>query len=285
MNEMTTIDTQDRIGARFAALKRANRAGLVAFVTAGDPDLDTSLAILNGLPAAGADVIELGMPFSDPMADGPAIQASTLRALNAGASLRKTLSLVRAFRENDRETPLVLMGYFNPIYRYGAEKFCADARAAGADGLIIVDLPPEEDLELYTPAQRAGLHVIRLATPTSDDHRLPRILERTGGFLYYVSIAGITGTKSADAVDVAAAVARLKRHTDLPLAVGFGIKTPQAAATIARAADAAVVGSAIVETVKASLDAQGRATAETVPDVLEFVKSLSDAVRAARLIA
>jgi tryptophan synthase alpha chain len=282
---MTSIETEDRIAARFAALKRANRAGLVAFVTAGDPDLDTSLAILNGLPAAGADVIELGMPFSDPMADGPAIQASTLRALHGGTTLKKTLALVRAFRENDRETPIVLMGYFNPIYRYGAEKFCADARAAGADGLIVVDLPPEEDDELYAPARAAGLHFIRLATPTTDDKRLPRVLERTGGFLYYVSIAGITGTKAADAVDVAAAVARLKRHTDLPLAVGFGIKTPQAAATIARAADAAVVGSAIVETVKASLDQNGAASDKTVPAVLDFVKSLSDAVRAARLLA
>jgi tryptophan synthase alpha chain len=285
VNAVTTVETEDRITARFAALKRANRAGLVAFITAGDPDLDTSLAILNGLPAAGADVIELGMPFSDPMADGPAIQASTLRALKAGTTLRKTLSLVRAFRETDMETPLVLMGYFNPIYRYGVEKFCADARAAGADGLIIVDLPPEEDEELYAPARAAGLHFIRLATPTTDDKRLPTVLARTGGFLYYVSIAGITGTKSADAVDVAAAVARLRRHTDLPLAVGFGIKTPQAAATIARAADAAVVGSAIVETVKASLDGQGQASPNTVASVLAFVKSLSDSVRAARLLA
>lgn len=285
MNQVTTIQTQDRIAARFAALKRANRAGLVAFITAGDPDLDTSLAILNGLPEAGADVIELGMPFSDPMADGPAIQASTLRALHAGTTLRKTLALVRAFRETNAETPLVLMGYFNPIYRYGVEKFCTDARTAGADGLIIVDLPPEEDEELYAPARAAGLHFIRLATPTTDDKRLPAVLARTGGFLYYVSIAGITGTKSADAVDVAAAVDRLRRHTSLPLAVGFGIKTPQAAATIARAADAAVVGSAIVETVKASLDATGHATERTVSSVLSFVKSLSDAVRAARLIA
>jgi tryptophan synthase alpha chain len=278
-------DAQDRIAARFAALKRDNRAALVAFLTAGDPDLDTSLALLNGLPAAGADVIELGMPFSDPMADGPAIQAATLRALAAGTTLRKTLALVRAFRENDAATPVVLMGYFNPIYRYGTEKFCADARAAGADGLIVVDLPPEEDQELYLPARRAGLHCIRLATPTSDEARLPRVLERTGGFLYYVSIAGITGTKAADTADVEAAVARLRRHTDLPLAVGFGIKTPQAAATIARAADAAVVGSAIVETVKASLDPHGRASEKTVPAVLAFVKSLADAVRAARLIA
>lgn len=285
MNEVKSIQTEDRIAARFAALKRANRAGLVAFITAGDPDLDTSLAILNGLPEAGADVIELGMPFSDPMADGPAIQASTLRALHAGTTLRKTLSLVRAFRETNTETPLVLMGYFNPIYRYGVEKFCADARAAGADGLIVVDLPPEEDEELYAPARTAGLHFIRLATPTTDDKRLPAVLAKTGGFLYYVSIAGITGTKAADAVDVAAAVARLRKHTDLPLAVGFGIKTPQAAATIARAADAAVVGSAIVETVKASLDAQGRASEKTVSSVLSFVKSLSDAVRAARLLA
>ncbi len=249
----------DRIGARFARLRDEGRGGLVTFVTAGDPDARTSRAILAGLPRAGADLIELGMPFSDPMADGPAIQASSRRALQAGASLRDTLAMVGEFRQADEDTPLVLMGYYNPIYAYGADTFLADAAAAGVDGLIVVDLPPEEDEELSLPAIEAGLHVIRLATPTTDDGRLPAVLARSSGFIYYVSIAGITGTASAASDDVARAVARLRRHTELPIAVGFGIKTAAQAAAVTRVADAAVVGSALVETVAAHLDAGGKA--------------------------
>ena len=250
----------DRIGARFARLRDEGRGGLVTFVTAGDPDARTSRAILAGLPRAGADLIELGMPFSDPMADGPAIQASSRRALQAGASLRDTLAMVGEFRQADEDTPLVLMGYYNPIYAYGADTFLADAAAAGVDGLIVVDLPPEEDEGLSLPAIEAGLHVIRLATPTTDDGRLPAVLARSSGFIYYVSIAGITGTASAASDDVARAVARLRRHTELPIAVGFGIKTAAQAAAVTRVADAAVVGSALVETVAAHLDAGGKAT-------------------------
>ncbi|MDR3518467.1 MAG: tryptophan synthase subunit alpha [Azospirillaceae bacterium] len=271
-----------RIANRFAALRRAGRAGLVTFVTAGDPDPETAQAILDGLPAAGADLIELGMPFSDPMADGPAIQASSLRALRTGMSLAGTLAMVRRFRARDAETPLILMGYFNPIEHYGVDRFLADAKAAGVDGMIVVDLPPEEDADLCVPARAMGLDFIRLVTPTTDDARLPAVLVNTGGFLYYVSITGITGTAAASEQQIAAAISRLRRHTELPLAVGFGITTPQAAAAVARVADAAVVGSAIVARITANLDAEGRATAALVPEVHRFVHSLAEGVQAAR---
>jgi tryptophan synthase alpha chain len=271
-----------RIARRFASLRAAKRGGLVAFVTAGDPDGDTSLAILKGLPQAGADLIEVGMPFSDPMADGPAIQASSLRALHAGMTLQKTLALVRQFRAGDAETPIVLMGYYNPIYQYGVDRFLADFKAAGADGLIVVDLPPEEDAELCLPALKAGVNFIRLATPTTDDKRLPAVLRNTSGFVYYVSITGITGTRSAADADIAAAVARLKRHTDLPVAVGFGIKTPEQAAAVAKVADAAVVGSALVTRVAERMDGDGRAKPGVVEDLLGFVRQLADGVRQAR---
>jgi len=264
--------TTTRIDTRFATLRAEGRAGFVAFITAGDPDGETSLAILKGLPAAGADIIELGMPFSDPMADGPAIQASSLRALEAGASMVKTLALVKAFRNGDDATPIVLMGYYNPIYSYGVERFLADAREAGVDGLIVVDLPPEEDAELCLPALKAGLNFIRLATPTTDARRLPAVLANTSGFLYYVSVTGITGTRAAASQAVREAVARLKTRTDLPIAVGFGIRTPEQAAEVARVADAAVVGSALVEAV-----VQGGPDA-----VLRLAKRLGDAVRSAR---
>jgi tryptophan synthase alpha chain len=270
-----------RIAARFQELRRAGRAGLVTFLTAGDPDPATSLALLRGLPAAGADLIELGMPFTDPMADGPAIQAASLRALQAGARMSKTLDLVRAFRREDDATPIVLMGYYNPIYAYGNAHFLADAKAAGVDGLIVVDLPPEEDEELCLPARDRGLDFIRLATPTTDDRRLPAVLRNTAGFIYYVSVAGITGQKRAVAEQVAPEVARIKRHTSLPVAVGFGIREPHQAAAIARVADAAVVGSALVDLVAANLDAEGRATAGLVPAVHAKVKALAAAVREA----
>jgi tryptophan synthase alpha chain len=271
-----------RIARRFAAVRAQGRAGLVAFITAGDPDAKTSLEIMKGLPKAGADLIELGMPFSDPMADGPAIQQSSTRALKAGASLKKVLEQVQAFRSGDAETPVVLMGYYNPIYVYGNEKFLRDAREAGVDGLIVVDLPPEEDAELCHPAIRAGLNFIRLATPTTDDVRLPKILAHTSGFLYYVSIAGITGTASADAGTVEKAVARIREKSALPIAVGFGIATPEQAARIARFADAAVVGSAIVRRIAAGLDANGTAKPGLVADVLAFAHTLADGVRKAR---
>jgi tryptophan synthase alpha chain len=271
-----------RLEARFAALKAEGRGGLVTFTTAGDPDFETALEILCGLPKAGADVVELGMPFTDPMADGPAVQASSLRALKAGMSLAKTLELVRRFRAEDDTTPVVLMGYYNPIYSYGNERFLRDAKAAGVDGLIIVDLPPEEDDELCHPALKAGLHWIRLATPTTDDKRLPTVLANTSGFVYYVSILGITGTRSAAAQAVNAAVARLKRHTDLPIAVGFGIRTVEQAAETARTADAAVVGSALVERIKASLNADGRPKKGAADEVLGFVSELATGVREAR---
>lgn len=271
-----------RIERRFAALAAEGRAGLVTFVTAGDPDPGTAARILAGLPAAGADVIELGMPFTDPMADGPSIQAAGLRALKAGQTLAGTLDLVRGFRHADDDTPIVLMGYYNPIFSYGVDRFLADAKAAGVDGLIVVDLPPEEDGELCLPALAAGIRFIRLATPTTDDRRLPKVLTNTAGFVYYVSIAGITGAGSARDADVAAAVARLKRHTDLPVAVGFGIKTPEQAAAVARVADAAVVGSAIVDRVAAGVDAEGRAGPGLVDDVLGFVGRLANGVRGAR---
>ncbi len=252
-----------RIDARFVALAREGRAGLVTFLTACDPDFDTSLTIVKALPKAGADVIELGMPFTDPMADGPAVQASSQRALKAGATLKKTLALVREFRADEKDTPLILMGYYNPIYIYGVDKFLVDAKAAGVDGLIVVDLPPEEDNELCIPALKAGLAFIRLATPTTDDNRLPTVLTNTSGFVYYVSITGITGSATPDPARVAAAVARIKRHTKLPVAVGFGIKTAEDARAIAAGADAVVVGSALVEAIRKSLDGEGRATEKT----------------------
>ncbi|WP_044561900.1 tryptophan synthase subunit alpha [Azospirillum sp. B4] len=274
--------TTSRIDRRFAALKVEGRAGLVAFITAGDPDHGTCLELLTGLPAAGADLIELGMPFTDPMADGPAIQASTLRALAAGARMTRTLDLVRAFREGDADTPIILMGYYNPVYAYGVDRFLADAKAAGVDGLIVVDLPPEEDGELCLPAQAAGVNFIRLATPTTDKARLPAVLANTSGFIYYVSIAGITGAGSATSDAIAAAVAHLRTGTDLPVAVGFGITTPEGAADVARVADAAVVGSAIVRRLEASLDAEGKAQPGLVADVLGFVGELAAGVRGAR---
>jgi len=280
--ETTRTTEGGRIAACFEHLRWENRAGLVAFITGGDPDAATSQALLEGLAGAGADVIELGMPFSDPMADGPSIQASSLRALKAGATLRAILQQVRDFRKSDNRTPLVLMGYYNPIYVYGAEDFARDARDAGVDGLIVVDLPPEEDTELRVPATQAGLHCIRLATPTTDDARLPVVLANTGGFVYYVSIAGITGTKSAASGEVTEAVSRLRRHTDLPVAVGFGIKTPQQAGGVAAVADAAVVGSALVDTIAAGLDGQGKASPGLVDDVLAFVSKMSKGVRGGR---
>jgi tryptophan synthase alpha chain len=271
-----------RIDARFAALKREGRAGLVTFVMAGDPDPATSAAILKALPAAGADVIELGMPFTDPMADGPAIQAAGLRALRAGQNLVKTLELVRDFRTSDIATPVVLMGYYNPIYIYGVGRFLTDAKAAGVDGLIVVDLPPEEDTELCLPALRAGLNFIRLATPTTDDKRLPAVLANTSGFVYYVSITGITGAAAPDAGLVVEAVRRIKRHTDLPVAVGFGVRDAASAGAIAQGAEAVVVGSALVEKVRLSLDAAGKATPATVAAVTALVAELAGGVRNAR---
>jgi tryptophan synthase alpha chain len=274
-----------RIDARFAELKQEGRSAFITFLMAGDPDLDTSLAIIKALPKAGADIIEIGMPFTDPMADGPAIQASGLRALKAGTTLKKTLAMVRAFRSDDATTPLVLMGYYNPIYIYGVDQFLVDAKSAGVDGLIIVDLPPEEDTELCLPAMKAGLNFIRLATPTTDDKRLPAVLENTSGFVYYVSITGITGAASADSTAVSAAVGRIKRHTQLPVCVGFGIRTPQAAHEIARHADGAVVGTALVDALRGSLDAEGRATSKTLGAVADLVASLAQGVRGARQAA
>ena len=271
-----------RIAARFAALAQEGRGGLVTFLTAGDPDPQTSAALLAGLAQAGADLIELGMPFSDPIADGPAIQRASVRALRAGMSLRRTLDMVATFRRQDQQTPIVLMGYFNPIVRYGIADFTAAAGQAGVDGLIIVDLPPEEDAELRRHAAAAGIDVIRLATPTSDDRRLPLILEGAGGFLYYVAVAGITGTRSATDAAVADAVGRLRNHTSLPLAVGFGIRTPEQAAAVARVADAAVVGTALVERLAAGLDDQEQAGPQTAESVLDLVSQLSSAVRSAR---
>jgi tryptophan synthase alpha chain len=271
-----------RIDARFAELKTQGRSAFITFLMAGDPDIDTSLAIIKALPKAGADVIEIGMPFTDPMADGPAIQASGLRALKAGVTLKKTLALVRDFRASDATTPVVLMGYYNPVYIYGVDKFLADAKSAGVDGLIIVDLPPEEDRELCLPAMKAGLNFIRLATPTTDDKRLPAVLANTSGFVYYVSITGITGSASADSTAVGDAVARIKRHTKLPVCVGFGIRTPEAARAIAQNADGAVVGTALVDAMRGSLDAEGRATARTVSAVADLVAALAQGVRGAK---
>jgi tryptophan synthase alpha chain len=271
-----------RIDQRFADLKREGRAALVTFTMAGDPDTKTSLEILKALPKAGADVIELGMPFTDPMADGPAIQAGGLRALNAGQTMVKTLAMIRAFRKDDDTTPIVLMGYYNPIYIYGVEKFLADAKSAGIDGLIVVDLPPEEDEELCLPALKAGLNFIRLATPTTDDRRLPAVLANTSGFVYYVSITGITGSAAPDADKVHAAVTRIKRHTKLPVAVGFGVRTAKQARAIAEGAEGVVVGSALVNAVKDSLDKHGKATARTVKAVTVLVAELAKGVRGAK---
>ncbi len=274
-----------RIDRRFAQLKTEGRAALVTFLTAGDPDTETSLALLRAIPAAGADVVELGMPFTDPMADGPAIQMSSQRALKAGQTLKKTLAMVRAFRQADDETPLVLMGYYNPIYIYGVDRFLRDAKSAGVDGLIVVDLPPEEDQELCLPALKAGMNFIRLATPTTDDKRLPAVLVNTSGFVYYVSITGITGAAMADPAKVTAAVARIKRHTKLPVAVGFGVRTAEQAAVIAAGADGVVVGSALVNALKASLDRDDKATAKTVTAVVNLVAELARGVRSARRVA
>ncbi len=270
---------ETRIDRRFAALKAEGRAGLVTFVTAGDPDEATSRAILAGIADAGADLIELGVPFSDPMADGPAIQASSLRALKKGMTLAKVLGMVRDYRQQDNETPIILMGYFNPIYIYGVEAFLADAKAAGVDGLITVDMPPEEAADLCIPATEAGINFIFLTAPTTDDARLPVVLERASGFVYFVSITGITGTRSAVTSEVAAHVNRIKALTDLPVAVGFGIRTPDQAAAFAGVADAAVVGTALVDIVTENLDADGNAGPETASRVLDMVKSLADGVR------
>jgi tryptophan synthase alpha chain len=271
-----------RIEKRFEALQKGGRAALGAFITAGDPDYDTGLEILLGLADAGADMIEFGVPFSDPMADGPAIQASSLRALKSGMTLKKTLDMVRAFRKKDDTTPIVLMGYYNPIYIYGVDVFLKDAIAAGVDGLIVVDLPPEEEDELCLPAIKAGLNFIYLAAPTTDDARVPRVVEHASGFIYFVSITGITGTKSVVAKDVAGHVARIKRHTKLPVAVGFGIRTPEQAAEIARIADGAVVGSALVDVVAKNLDNNGMAMSGLAGKVLDLVRQLAQGVRGAR---
>jgi tryptophan synthase alpha chain len=268
-----------RIDRRFAALKKEGRKGLVAFITAGDPDYETSRAILLGLPGAGADVIELGMPFSDPMADGPAVQASSLRALQAGQTMQRTLELVRTFRAQDEDTPIVLFGYYNPIYVYPRERFLDDAKTAGADGLLVVDVPPEADSELCLPAVERGLNFIRLATPTTDEKRLPAVLANTSGFLYYVSITGITGAAAPEVNAVHSHVARIRRSTRLPVAVGFGIRTPEQAAAIAAGADAVVVGSALVEAIRNSLGQKGESTGNAVGAVLDVVKRLSGPLR------
>jgi tryptophan synthase alpha chain len=272
-----------RIDRRFAALNKQGRAALVTFTMAGDPDYATSLAILKALPKAGADVIELGMPFTDPMADGPAIQAAGLRALHAGQNMKKTLAAVRDFRAGDDATPIVLMGYYNPIYIYGVERFLADAKSAGVDGLIVVDLPPEEDSELCLPAMKAGLNFIRLATPTTDEKRLPTVLTNTSGFVYYVSITGITGAAAPDTGKVAAAVARIKRHTKLPVCVGFGVRTAAHARAIAEGADGVVVGSALVEAVRQSLGPDSKPTAKTVAAVIDLARALAEGVHSARV--
>ncbi|MFT3988924.1 tryptophan synthase subunit alpha [Aestuariivirga sp.] len=268
-----------RIDRRFADLKAEGRAALVTFVTAGDPDFETSLKIIKGLPKAGADVIEFGMPFTDPMADGPAIQAAGLRALASGQTTKKTLKLVKEFRKDDKDTPVVLMGYYNPIYVYGVDKFLADAKAAGVDGLIIVDLPPEEDVELCIPAMAAGINFIRLATPTTDDRRAPAVFKNTSGFVYYVSVLGITGTKAPDLKSVKANVNRLRKHTDLPIAVGFGVKSAEQARAIAKDADGVVVGSALVKAVEESLTKAGKPTAKTAKAVHALVADIARGVR------
>ncbi|HYD16071.1 MAG TPA: tryptophan synthase subunit alpha [Hyphomicrobium sp.] len=271
--------TESRIDRRFAALKKEGRAGLVCFITAGDPDLETSKKILNGLPKAGADVIELGMPFSDPMADGPAIQASSLRALKAGQTMRKTLDMVAEFRKGDADTPIVLMGYYNPIFVFPSDAFLDEAAAAGVDGLIVVDVPPEADDELCLPAMERGLNFIRLTTPTTDDKRLKTVLKNTSGFLYYVSITGITGAAAANPADVQLQVARIKAATTLPVAVGFGVRTPEQARAMAKGADGVVVGSALVRAIEESLTEDGHATGNTAGAVLSLVEGLSAALR------
>jgi tryptophan synthase alpha chain len=267
-----------RLQSRFAELKQQNRAALVTFVTGGDPNYDASLAILKGLPAAGADVIELGMPFTDPMADGLAIQLANIRALDGGQDLAKTLQMVREFREGEQVTPLVLMGYFNPIHKYGVERFIAEAKDAGVDGLIVVDLPPEHNVDLCDPAQAAGIDFIRLTTPTTDDKRLPKVLNGSSGFVYYVSVAGVTGAGSATLDHVEQAVTRLRRHTDLPLCIGFGIRTPEHAATIARLAEGVVVGSALIDQI-----ANAHSSEQAVDDVLSLCAALAEGVRGARV--
>jgi tryptophan synthase alpha chain len=274
-----------RIETRFAELKAQGRAALVTFLTAGDPDGETSLALIKALPKAGADVIELGMPFTDPMADGPAIQASSQRALKAGQTMKKTLAMVRAFRKADDATPIVLMGYYNPIYVFGVDRFLTEAKAAGVDGLIVVDLPPEEDAELCLPALKAGLSFIRLATPTTDDRRLPAVLANTSGFVYYVSITGVTGTAVPDASKVRGAVERIKRHTALPVAVGFGVRSAAHARAIANGADGVVVGSALVDALRASLDKNGKATRKSVKAVTDLVTALAAGVRCAHRVS
>ena len=270
---------QTRIENRFAACATEGRAALVTFVTAGDPDFDTASAILHALPSAGADIIELGVPFTDPMADGIPVQLAGQRALKGGQTLKKTLAMVEGFRKAGHDTPIVLMGYYNPIWAYGVERFLTDARAAGVDGLIVVDLPPEEDAELCLPALAAGLSFIRLATPTTDDKRLPRVLQNTSGFVYYVSMTGVTGGTIANYDAVGEAVARIKQHTALPVAVGFGVKPAADAAAIARGADGVVVGSSLVERVRLSLDAEGKATEKTVSAVTSLVAELAAGVR------
>jgi tryptophan synthase alpha chain len=282
---MTGRGETGRIDRRFAALKKEGHAALVTFTMAGDPDYATSVAILKALPKAGADVIELGMPFTDPMADGPAVQAAGLRALKAGQTLAKTLAAVREFRNGDDATPLVLMGYYNPIFIYGVDRFLSDAKAAGVDGLIVVDLPPEEDSELCLPAMKAGLNFIRLATPTTDDKRLPAVLTNTSGFVYYVSITGITGAAAPDTAKVTAAVARIKRHTKLPVCVGFGVRTADHARAIAAGADGVVVGSALVEAVRQSLGPDAKPTAKSVTAVTDLARTLAAGVRGARVAA
>lgn len=273
------MTTSTRIDRRFAVLKAEGRAGLVTFVMAGDPDAATFASILDGLPKVGADMIEVGMPFSDPMADGPAIQAAGLRALHAGQTMKKTLAAVRTFRSKNQDTPIVLMGYFNPIYVFPVDDFLNEAREAGVDGLIIVDTPPEMDEEFCLPAVAKGLNFIRLATPTTDDKRLPAVLANTSGFVYYVSINGITGTAAPDPADVHGQVARIKKATKLPVAVGFGVRTAEQARAIAKGADAVVVGSVLVTTIAQSLDKDGHATGKTVPAVLELVETLAQGLR------
>ena len=268
-----------RIDQKFAALKQEERAALVTFITAGDPDYDTSLKIIEGLPKAGADVIELGMPFTDPMADGPAIQAGGLRALAAGQTMKKTLKLVKDFRKGDKTTPIVLMGYYNPIYVYGVDTFLVDIKKAGVDGLIVVDLPPEEDDELCIPAMAAGINFIRLTTPTTDDKRAPAVFKHTSGFVYYVSVLGITGTKAPDLKSVKQNVERLKKHTSLPICVGFGVKSAEQARTIAKTADGVVVGSALVSAVANSLTKQGKPTAKTPSAVHKLVAEIAKGLR------
>ncbi len=274
-----TQQPETRIARRFAALEKEGRSGFITFTTAGDPDLETSAKILDGLAEAGADLIEIGVPFSDPMADGPAIQASSLRAIKGGMTLRKTLAMVADFRKKDDDTPIVLMGYYNPIYIYGVDSFLTDAKKVGVDGLIVVDLPPEEEAELCLPALEAGINFIYLTAPTTTDTRLPRVLEHASGFVYFVSITGITGTRTAKTTDVAGHVGRIRAQTDLPVAVGFGIRTPEQAAEIARVADAAVVGSALVDQITANLDDNGKPGPGTVDAVLNLVADLAESVR------